>query len=40
MNEVISLRNRILRDTGFDFFSVSTTISEAYIRQANELYNK
>lgn len=37
MTEVIKLRNRILRDTGFDFFSVSTTISDAYIRQANEL---
>ena len=37
MPEVIKLRNRILRDTGYDFFSVSKTISEAYIRQANEL---
>ncbi len=36
MPEVIKLRNRILRDTGFDFFSVSTTISDAYIRQADE----
>ena len=37
MPEVIKLRNRILRDTGFDFFSVSTTISDAYIRQADSL---
>lgn len=36
MPEVIKLRNRILRDTGFDFFSVSKTISDAYVRQANE----
>lgn len=37
MPEVIKLRNRILRDTGYDFFTVSRTISEVYIRQANEL---
>ncbi len=37
MTEVIKLRNRIFTDTGFDFFSVSETISEVYIRQANEL---
>ena len=37
MPEVIKLRNRILRDTGYDFFSVSTTISDAYIRQADSL---
>lgn len=37
MPEVIKLRNRILRDTGYDFFSVSTTISDAYIRQANSM---
>ena len=36
MPEIIKLRNRILKDTGFDFFSVSTTISDAYVRQANE----
>lgn len=40
MDVVISLRNRILRDTGFDFFSVSATISDAYVRKANELYNR
>ena len=37
MSEIIKLRNRILRDTDFDFFSISTTISDAYIRQANTL---
>ena len=37
MEEVIKLRNRILRDTGFDFFSVSRTISPAYVRQADAL---
>ena len=37
MPEVIKLRNRILKDTGFDFFSVSRTISEAYVRQADDL---
>ncbi len=37
MPEVIKLRNRILRDTGFDFFSVSTTISDVYVRQADKL---
>ena len=40
MDEVIRLRNRILRDTGFDFFKVSKTISSAYIRQADEDFNK
>lgn len=37
MPEIIKLRNRILRDTGFDFFSVSRTISDAYVRQADDL---
>lgn len=36
MGEVIKLRNRILKDTGYDFFSVSSTISDAYIRRANQ----
>jgi hypothetical protein len=38
IDEVIKLRNRILRDTGFDFFSISNTISDAYVRHANEMY--
>ena len=40
MDEVIKLRNRILRDTGFDFFKVSETISSAYVRKADEEFNK
>lgn len=39
MPEVMKLRNRILRDTGFDFFSVSQNISDAYVRQADEMYH-
>jgi len=37
MDEVIKLRNRILKDTGFDFFGVSTAISQTYIDEANSL---
>lgn len=37
MPEVMKLRNRILKDTGYDFFTVSKTISAAYIRQADEM---
>ncbi len=37
MDEVIKLRNRILRDTGFDFFTVSETISDAYVRKADRM---
>ena len=36
MGEIIKLRNRIYRDTGFDFFSVSDNISQAYIDEANQ----
>lgn len=36
MGEVIKLRNRILKDTDFDFFSVSNSISQAYIDEANK----
>lgn len=35
MDEIIKLRNRILVDTGFDFFSVSQSISDVYIRRAD-----
>lgn len=38
MDELIKLRNRLLRDIGFDFFEVSTSISEAYIRRANAMF--
>ena len=34
MDEVIKLRNRIFIDTGFDFFTVSKTISDAYVQKA------
>lgn len=37
MDEVIKLRNRILREIGFDFFTASTSISAAYIRRANDM---
>lgn len=37
MDELIKLRNRLLRDIGFDFFEVSSSISEAYIRRANDI---
>lgn len=35
MSEVIKLRNRILKETGFDFFSVSQSISQTYIDEAD-----
>ena len=38
MPEVIKLRNRLLRDTGIDFFQVSTTISQQWINRADALY--
>lgn len=39
MDEVIKLRNRIYKDTesNIDFFAVSNTISESYIRKADSL---
>lgn len=37
MNEIIKLRNRILKDTGYDFFLASKTISDLYVRKADEL---
>lgn len=36
MDEVMKLRNRILKDTGYDFFSASRTISQVYVRRADE----
>lgn len=36
LDEIIKLRNRILKDTGYDFFSVSKIISQKYIDQANK----
>ena len=40
MDEVMKLRNRILRDTGFDFFAVSRTISGRYVREADQMLNR
>lgn len=36
MDELIKLRNRILKDTGIDFFKTSTKISEEWIKRADE----
>ena len=35
MEEVILIRNRIFTATGFDMFSLSTTLSKAWIEEAN-----
>ena len=40
MSEIIKLRNRILEYEDFDFFQHSTTISSAWIRQANQEYER
>ena len=40
MSEIIKLRNRILDREGLDFFEVSTTISPAWVRQANQEYQR
>ena len=40
MPEIIKLRNRILKDESFDFFEYSTTISRAWVRQANREYQR
>lgn len=37
MDEVINLRNRIYKDTGFDFFTSASHISQAYVERANDL---
>lgn len=36
ISEIIKLRNRLLKDTGFDFFKVSKSISQAYIDEADK----
>lgn len=38
MLEVIKLRNRLLRETGTDFFRVSKTISNEWIKRADAIY--
>ena len=40
IEEIIKLRNRILEREGFDFFECSTTISCAWIRQADQEYQR
>ncbi len=40
MPEIIKLRNRILAYEGFDFFEYSKTISPAWVRQANQEYQR
>lgn len=37
LDEIIKVRNRILKDTDFDFFTNATNISEVWINKANEL---
>lgn len=36
IDELIKLRNRILRETRFDFFKVTTKISPTWVKQAND----
>ena len=40
MPEIIKLRNRILKHEGFDLFQYSTTVASAWIRQADEEYQR
>jgi len=40
MPEVIKLRNKILEHEGFDFFDHSETISPAWVREANQEYQR
>jgi hypothetical protein len=37
MDEIIKLRNRLLKEIGFDFFEYSEIISPVHIKKANEL---
>lgn len=37
IDEIIKVRNRILKDTAFDFFSNATNISDVWRNQANDL---
>ena len=36
IGELIKLRNRLLRETGFDFFKVTTKISPTWVKQADD----
>ena len=40
IEEIIKLRNRVLEHEGFDFFECSKTISPAWIRQADQEYQR
>ncbi len=40
MPEIIKLRNRVLEHEGVDFFQYATTISPAWIRQADQQYQQ
>ena len=40
MQEIIKLRNRVWEHEGFDFFQYATTISPAWIRQADQEYQR
>ena len=40
IEEIIKLRNRVLEHEGVDFFNYSTTISAAWIRQADQEYQR
>lgn len=40
MDEIIHLRNKILKDTGFDFFKTTKSISKIWIDKANSLIKK
>jgi endogenous inhibitor of DNA gyrase (YacG/DUF329 family) len=40
MDEIIKIRNKILKDTGFDFFKVSKAISKTWVEKADSLLKK
>lgn len=40
MPEIIKIRNRIFEHEGLDFFEFSTTISPAWVRHANQEYQR
>lgn len=40
MDEIIKVRNRILKDTGFDFFQSSSAIAEAWIKRADKRFTE
>ena len=40
MERLIKLRNRLLNEVGYDFFSVSIKISKSFVEQADSLLKK